>query len=665
MFGSRGSSSHPRPTHGARITLTLLVLASASAAALPLAAHAQAWNGLGIALVEGPTRGRPWTMLPAPAGGLYVTFSRLGRLNVSRYASDGTRADGWPAGGIEVCPTSLQPFFVAADDGAGGLLLAWEDQRIRDERRMDSSVQVQRLLADGTTAWPDTGVFVSSSWSLYAPLTMSDGAGGAFVVALNYHSLDTLRAFHVLAAGTLDPTWPADGCIVCASGDSPGLWSLISDAAGGLMVFWHDYRFGSADIFAQRIGADGAIASGWPAYGAPVTTAPGGQFYPLAMPDGAGGALVVWGDERHEMDRDIYAQHITATGALAAGWPAGGRAVCAAPFDQLSPVAVSDGAGGAYVAWDDQRNDANDVYVVRIDGDGAPRPGWPADGAPACSLLADQQQVAIARDASGGVILAWRDGRSVVDKDIYAVGFTADGALAPGWIANGKAVSALTGLQERPAVVSDSAGGAFVVWRDYRVDLSGGDLYGGHIAAGGVVATEASLVSSQADPSSVRLVWSVASAAPLVVQRASADAWTMIATCIPDGDGRVRFEDAGVTAGARVGYRLTTSGGAALAGSEVWLDVPRVAAPALALTGFVPNPAAGVPVVEFALPGDGPATLEVFDPAGRRVARETLAQPAPGRHRLRVSGIALPAGAYVVRLTQGGTTRVTRGAIVR
>jgi len=97
------------------------------------------------------------------------------------------------------------------------------------------------------------------------------------------------------------------------------------------------------------------------------------------------------------------------------------------------------------------------------------------------------------------------------------------------------------------------------------------------------------------------------------------------------------------------------------------LDVPRPGAvTALALEGAHPNPsAASACRVAFRLPSDDPARLELIDLAGRLVARQDVGELGAGRHVVQLSpGRALPAGIYMIRLTQRGQSRVTRAAIM-
>ena len=86
----------------------------------------------------------------------------------------------------------------------------------------------------------------------------------------------------------------------------------------------------------------------------------------------------------------------------------------------------------------------------------------------------------------------------------------------------------------------------------------------------------------------------------------------------------------------------------------------------LALRGFQPNPTVGIPTVAFVLAEAAPASLEVFDVAGRRVASRAVGALGPGRHVIPLdTGARLTPGVYAIRLTQGERVLHARGVVTR
>src|SRR5438128_7384928 len=79
-----------------------------------------------------------------------------------------------------------------------------------------------------------------------------------------------------------------------------------------------------------------------PGTNVPICTATGDQQAPQSVSDGAGGAIIAWHDARSG-NNDIYAQRVRASGAVDPAWPANGRALCTAADTQAWPQIISDG----------------------------------------------------------------------------------------------------------------------------------------------------------------------------------------------------------------------------------------------------------------------------------------------------------------------------------
>lgn len=134
---------------------------------------------------------------------------------------------------------------------------------------------------------------------------------------------------------------------------------------------------------------------------------PGNQYYPTACADGAGGAIVVWEDNRGT-STDVYAQRVSAAGTPL--WTANGVLLCSAAGNQLLPKIASDGAGGAIVAWQDSWSGTYDIFAQRISAAGATQ--WTTNGVGVCALTADQTNPTLATDGASGAIFTWQDARA-------------------------------------------------------------------------------------------------------------------------------------------------------------------------------------------------------------------------------------------------------------
>src|SRR5262252_1344887 len=118
--------------------------------------------------------------------------------------------------------------------------------------------------------------------------------------------------------------WPPFGQAVCTASKGQTHVSITTDGAGGAILAWQDQRDAKVNIFAQHVLASGDVDLGWALNGqrmivdASLGGAAGGNFGPLIVSDGAGGAVVAWVDLREvTSDKlDLFAQHILASGVL-------------------------------------------------------------------------------------------------------------------------------------------------------------------------------------------------------------------------------------------------------------------------------------------------------------------------------------------------------------
>ena len=345
------------------------------------------------------------------------------------------------------------------------------------------------MIPEAWSAWTADGVALSPNASNYKPFIVSDGATGSIIVWYGGSGSD-IFARRLLSDGSNAPGWPSTGPLtVCGATGLQEQPVLVPDLGGGALMFWQDARNGSDyDIYAQRITASGAIAatgaSSWITNGIPISTAAGNQYLPVAVSDGTGGAIVVWQDGRRGAGNyDIYAQHVDGDGNLL--WAPAGLPVCVATNNQINPTIISDGAHGAYIAWQDYRKGSEfDIYVQHLTGDGAvfADPRWVADGLGACVATNSQFYPVLAGDGTGGVYVAWQDFRTGTDNHIYAQHLSALGAVATNWPANGSPVCQAQYSQYYPVVTGDGGSGLFVAWQDYR-DGTTNHIYAQHVTA--------------------------------------------------------------------------------------------------------------------------------------------------------------------------------------
>jgi hypothetical protein len=394
---------------------------------------------------------------------------------------------GWAPGGTHI--SAFSPGWpkdaASVPDGAGGVIVAWRDSVGSLDR-----IRAQHVLASGVMDpnWPPGGILVQGVFlEMSDPVIASDGQGGAFVAWIYNEgpTIGHLFVQHVLSSGALDPRWPAAGLSTCGGSCNRQLQpSIASDGAGGTYVSWRELRGSTYGVYLVRLLESGALAPGFPATGIELCAAPSPylQTEQRMIADGSGGAIVVWEDRRSFSSVDIHAQRVLRTGALAPGWPAGGRALCTAALDQNEPIPLSDGGGGAIVTWLDRRSadGQTHLFAQRVLGSGTV--AWAADGLGIGVAAIGQMTPAVASDGAGGMFIAYRDRRPFGGSGIYGHHVLSTGTLDSRWLPTGDPIIVDPSRGE-PRIVSDLAGGAIVAWTDttsrgafmaWRVNPAGG-----------------------------------------------------------------------------------------------------------------------------------------------------------------------------------------------
>ncbi len=240
----------------------------------------------------------------------------------------------------------------------------------------------------------------------------------------------------------------------------------------------------------------------------PVCDTTGQQDYPQICSDGADGAIVVWEDERADYF-SIYAQHLNANGY--ATWTRNGVKIAQSEADQRYPIVASDGNGGAYVVWQDDRNSNSkgiDLYGQHIQSNGSL--AYSSAGIAVASANGNQDHAAICSDGNGNAFVAWEDSRNATassQPDIYLNKMTFGGVS---FGSGGMVVDASANRQVAPAICPDGTGGCYVAWEDEghtpsaifarRISSNGGMLWGQPPPSPGVLIYEAQASPSDPQP---------------------------------------------------------------------------------------------------------------------------------------------------------------------
>lgn len=256
------------------------------------------------------------------------------------------------------------------------------------------------------------------------------------------------------------PQWTPNGVSVCSTGAQYS-GCLVPDGDGGAIIVWEDqrppqYHYG---IYAQRIDSLGQFL--WASQGVPVCTLSYDVSLGSLAGDGSGGVYIVWDNQAIiNQYKNIYAQHLNAAGS--ALWSSGGLAVCTAGLDQIGARAVASGEGVIFV-WSDERSGTREVYAQRIDNQGNVR--WADNGVRLSGSSSGQKTLySVCGDPAGGAIAIWQ----IFTGSLYNIFVQKVDTLGVKlWEANGVSPSINSGSQFGPRIIADGSGGTIVSWYDF------------------------------------------------------------------------------------------------------------------------------------------------------------------------------------------------------
>jgi hypothetical protein len=587
-------------------------------------------------------------------GGVIVAWqdarNQSNDIYAQRIAADGSIL--WAPVGIPVCAaTGEQVFPKIVPDGQGGAIIVWEDRRLGTP-----DVFAQRIDAAGVAQWVADGVVVSQgSWTKDRIRSIADGLGGAIACWIDgRNGLPDIYAQRIDAAG--DTLWTLNGVGVCTDKDDQVDPELTSDGSGGALVAWVDGRDVGRGVYMQRIGAGGAPV--WTLNGTAITDTSVNQDQHRLVPDGAGGAIITWADQRHGPIA-VYAQRVV--DALRP-WGPNGVPVCTVPEGSDTPRPIGDGSGGVIVAWYDYRAGNADIYAQRVSGGGVIQ--WPANGVVVCADAGEQIWPSIGGDGFGGAIIAWADYRHTASRpDIYARRI--DGSGTAFWSTDGNAISTAEETQFSPVVVADGMGGSILTWQDQRGDT--GDIYAQHIGSNGrlgdLVAVVIDAFDAHPTHGGVVLTWEVFADEPVagfrIYRRDAGAIGGMETTAATVSPAHRRYVDHAVRKGGVYLYTLAVvlPGGGETRSRTVAATIPTVD---VTLEQNVPNPFNPGTTIGFVLPRPGAATLAIYNTEGRRVRTliDGLLPRGPGESYWDgrdESGNPASSGIYFSRLSFGKT----------
>ncbi len=536
----------------------------------------------------------------------------------------------WPTDGIPLnIATDDVPQQALTTDGNSGVIVAWLNF---DESYDITRVFVQRISSAGGHYWSSTGVSATSIvGTQYDPQIVSDGEGGAYVAwtdcrGSSWCSISNVYIQRFDANGS--PLWATDGVRVF-EGTWSGSPNLVADSEGGCIVFWAS----SLSISAQRFNGDGVKQ--WEPNGVSLCSGCNttGDFH--SVPDGEGGAILVWNNDDLAFNRP-FAQRISSAGN--ALWASGGVLLSGNESQKSISKVVTDDDRGAFIAWSDYSSQQSPTFramVQHVNRDGSLL--WPPNGARVSDSNISQSGPTLTHDGFGGVIVVWQEAPSS-SYVILAQRLSHTGVKQ--WAPEGIPICDAPGSRGRASALSDGNGGAIVMFLDQRTPTW-------------------SIAGQRLGPDGERL-WT---SDGIVFGPGWLDD-DYGPTAISDDDGGSLLIRQVATPSWRELYahRVTSAGT-----TPTSVRGPSYS-PRFAVGSATPNPFSSSTFFDLDVPDGSNLGVEVFDVTGTRVWKTTLNTQSGGARGFYFegrdySGKPLPSGVYFCRVTMRGDS-ITRKLVL-
>ncbi|MFN8116035.1 MAG: T9SS type A sorting domain-containing protein [Bacteroidia bacterium] len=373
----------------------------------------------------------------------------------------------WTLYGTSICNSAgVQKNSSIVDADNGSAIIVWEDNR-----NGNYDIYAQKIDSSGNILWATNGVAVCNKTTTQkSPKIVGDNAGGAIIVwedSLNFYW--DIYAQRISSSGTL--LWSSGGVSICSASNTQANPRVDEDGLGGAIFTWQDKRNNTDyDIYAQRINSSGVVQ--WATNGVVICNSINTQSNPRIEPDGSNGALIGWMDKRNGLDNNIYIQRINSSGVVQ--WTTNGVSVCSATNNQSALDMKYIGTSGIVLSWKDDRASANAIYSQLVSLSGVPQ--LTSNGIQLSNSLKSLSPNVIS-DGNGGAIVAWQDS-TILGWDIVSQKIDSNGNIV--WNSGGKIVSSANDDQQYVSQVSDGNGGAIYAWEDRR-NGSDNDIYAHHL----------------------------------------------------------------------------------------------------------------------------------------------------------------------------------------
>ncbi len=158
----------------------------------------------------------------------------------------------WHYDGKAICtilPDQYSPHLCV--DNSGGAIIAWTDGR--GGMVTEYEIYAQKLDPNGNIQWASNGKCLCNAYyDQWLSGIINDGKGGAILAWIDDRNGDEdVYAQRINSEG--DALWQSNGSVICNAENDQDAAYLTNDGEGGAIVTWYDRRVDQGDVYAQRV----------------------------------------------------------------------------------------------------------------------------------------------------------------------------------------------------------------------------------------------------------------------------------------------------------------------------------------------------------------------------------------------------------------------------
>lgn len=569
----------------------------------------------------------------------FMHVNNNGRIS---FRADGKRVSNLP--GAEEEPASTPSI-------SGSAVVVWKDY----SSSHFGNLYAQRVSANGNYYWQPDGIGITQTQNEIGAFSVCANKKGNVFVAYVLRPSE-ITGEYKLEIQKLSPNGDLlfkTSPVVYESRERKSSITIIDDEEGGAFLLWLEYRNNKSILLAQRIDSLGI-----PMWGKkPVEISASSQNVTLytAVKMNYNAVYVAW-QQIHRANKDIYHQILTSRGKFL--WYSGGRNATPQNGSQVNPLAVASDSS-AILSWTDESINNRNIFIQKFNKFG--RPEWGKSEIPVIKVKGEQFGQKIISDGKGGAIVAWVDMRNKsANADIYAQRINNEGKLV--WDSLGLPIgSNFNSLKSYLSILPDENGGAIAIFKDKRNGKNA--IYGQKIFTSGTFISQLIGPNTEISRDSIKVSWYIANEQGNVkytIERASmldADSvkWNIIGNIFSNGQSGAKhyvYIDIPKMTGTLY-YRIIQTDAA---GDIQKSDISRInyfgsSSKAVVAQNF-PNPFSDSTSISFYLPEPAEVIVEFYNSHVEKI--NEIDKPFPsGENKIYFSAKGLKPGIYFYRFRTG------------